>query len=295
MNRRPRIIEIIAAVLVTAILILPAGCLDSKKNTGYNTSDLVSGTLTITGDGIEQPGRYKVGELKSMQDAVVGECYSTVNNVGTKNNFVGKGVQLSSLLEKAGMRDTAQSIKIMGADGYTIVLTRGQLEEKRFYFPKLVEGSEEGAREVPAVLAWEYREGSSDLSQAKSGSLRLLLGQTALKNVVVPAFVRDVVLIEVSNSAPGQWETVRAEPAPGKVEPGTGIVLNHPELDSVKIYYTTDGSTPDEKSLIYNPSTTYFKPELNRASTVNHDVTIKAIAVGFGKKDSLVAVFDYDI
>jgi hypothetical protein len=295
MNRRPRIIEIMAAVLVTAVLILTAGCFDGKKSAGYNTPELVSGTLTITGDGIEQPGRYNAGELKSMQDTVTGERYSAVNNVGTKNIFVGKGIQLSYLLGKAGMRDTAQSIKVMGADGYTVILTREQLGEKRYYFPKLVEGSEEGAREVPAVLAWEYREGSSDLSQARSGSLRLLLGQTSLSNVVVPAFVRDVILIEVSNSAPGQWDTVRAEPAPGKVEPGTGIVLNHPELDSVKIYYTTDGSTPDEKSPIYNPSTTYFKPELNRAITVNHNVIIKAIAVGFGKNNSQVAVFDYDI
>lgn len=47
--------------------------------------------------------------------------------------------------------------------------------------------------------------------------------------------------------------------------------------------------------MVYNPSTTYFKPELNQAITVNQDVTIKAIAVGFGKDDSQVAVFEYDI
>ena len=58
------------------------------------------------------------------------------------------------------------------------------------------------------------------------------------------------------------------EPAPGKVKPGTEVVLSHPEEDLVKIYYTLDGSEPDRQSLIYNPSTSYFRPELNKPITV---------------------------
>ncbi|MDD4767718.1 MAG: chitobiase/beta-hexosaminidase C-terminal domain-containing protein [Desulfotomaculaceae bacterium] len=290
MKRSLKIIEVFVAVLALAIFMLPAGCV--KK---INAPEYTPGTLIITGNGVEQPCRFTVDELKGLQEAVVSERYSTVNSVGTKNFFVGRGVQLSYLLAKAGILAEAQTIKISGSDGYTIVLTRKQLGERRFYYPGLMAGSEKEAVEVPAILAWEHREGSRDLSQARSGGLRLLMGQTGLSSVVVPAFVRNVALIEVSTSEAGRWEPVSAEPAPGKVEPGTGVVLDHADLDAVKIYYTLDGSEPNEKSTIYNPSTTYFKPELNLAITVNQAVTIKALAVGFGKNDSDVAVFSYEI
>lgn len=295
MNRRLKIIKIVSVALALAVITLASSCSGGWKGAKNNSPEFAPGTLTITGNGVKNPGRYTLDELKDLQDAVASERFSTVNNVGTKSFFVGKGVQLSYLLAKAGMLDEAQTIKLKGSDGYTVVLTREQLAEQRFYYPGLMEGSEIGAREVPAVLAWEHREGSSDLSQARIGGLRLLIGQTGLSNVVVPAFVRDVALIEVSTAEAGRWEPVMAEPSPGKVGPGAGIVLSHPHLDSVKIYYTLDGSIPDEKSLIYNPSTTYFKPEMNLAITVDQDVTIKAIAVGFGKYNSQVAVFEYDI
>ena len=294
MNRRLGTIKLITAVLTLGILALTAGCSGGKKSV-RNTPDYTPGTLTISGDAIDCPVRFTIDELKGLQEAVVTGCYSTVNNVGTKSFFAGRGVYLSYLLNKAGIRDSAQTIKVTGSDGYTAVFTREQLEEKRFYFPLLMEGSEEGAREIPAILAWEHREGGSDLSQARSGGLRLLLGQTGLNNVVVPAYVRDVALIEVTSSDPGQWEPVSAKPPPGEIDPGAGVVLNHPYLDLVKIYYTLDGSIPNEKSMIYNPSTTYFKPESNQAVTVNQDVTIKAVAVGFGKKKSTVTAFEYRV
>jgi hypothetical protein len=93
---------------------------------------------------------------------------------------------------------------------------------------------------------------------------------------------------------PGQWSKVQAEPASAKVKPGTEIVLSHPEQDLVKIYYTLDGSIPDANSLLYNPSATYFQPDLSKPIPVNKPVTIKAIAVGFGKHDSQVSTFQYD-
>lgn len=220
--------------LALVILALAAGCSKVKENAKNNVPEYIPGTLLIAGEGVEHPCRFKVEELKSVQDAVVSERYSTVNNVGTKNFFVGKGVTLSFLLAKAGMVDAAKTIKVTGADGYTVVLTREQLGEQRFYFPGLMDGSEKEAREVPAILAWEHQEGSSDLNQARSGDLRLLMGQSGLNDVVVPAYVRNVVLIEVSVADAGRWEPVSAEPAPGRVERGTNIVLNHPDLDSVK-------------------------------------------------------------
>jgi hypothetical protein len=292
MNKRLKLS--LLALFVVSIFIHSSGCWN-QTNTGPKLQDFKPGTLTIRGDGVEDQVSYTMDQLMEMAEATVEECYSTLNNVGTKKYYVGKGIKLSYLLQKAGIREDAQSIKIIGFDGYTAVFTRQQLEQKRYYYPRLMEGSEEEAREVPAILAWEYMEGEQDLSKARSGKLCLLLGQSTLNNVVVPAYVKDIVLIEISVAEAGQWDMVSANPASGMVDPGQDIVLSHPEMDSVKIYYTMDGSTPDEKSLIYNPGTSYYKPELNRPITIEQDVIIKAIAIGFGKENSPVAVYEYDV
>ncbi|MDF9409021.1 chitobiase/beta-hexosaminidase C-terminal domain-containing protein [Pelotomaculum isophthalicicum JI] len=251
--------------------------------------------LTVKGSGVEHETKYNLDELKSMTDALAGECYSTVNNWPAKKFFVGKGVLVSQLLRKAGIKDEARTITVTAADGYNATLTREQLDEKRYCFPNLQKGSAEGAREVPAILAWEHQEGASDLSKAVGGNLRLLFGQKGMNDVVTAAYVKDVATIEVSTAPPGRWDVVGAEPAPGKVKRGTGVVLSHPGLDRVKIYYTLDGSTPDIKSLVYNPSATYFQPDLIKPIPVDKPVTIKAIVIGYGKHDSQVATFKYDV
>lgn len=296
MNKMLKLTKILLALFFMSIFIYSAGCLNQKQaDTEPKLQNFEPGTLTISGDGVEHPAHYTMDQLMSMSEAMVGECYSTVNNVGTKKYLVGKGVKLSYLLQKAGIRENAQTIKVMGSDGYTAVFTREQLEQPRYYYPGLMEGSEGEAKEVPAILAWEYQEGEQDLSKVRNGKLCLLLGQSTLNNVVVPAFVKDIVLVEIIVAEPGQWDAVSANPAAGQVEAGQDIVLAHPEMDSVKIYYTMDGSTPDEKSLIYNPGTSYYKPELNQPIAIDQNVIIKAIAIGFGKENSPVAVWEYGV
>lgn len=296
-NRQLRIIGLFAFLMIVGVSLL-AGChSQNQASTGHDTRQPEStpGFLTITGNGVEHQTKFSLTELKKMDEALVGECYSVVNNWPSKKFFVGKGVLLSHLLESAGIKRDAQTIIVWAADGYFATFTREQLDERRFYFPNLLEGSEEGAQEVPAILAWEHWEGSKDLSKAKSGKLRLLLGQKGLNDVVAPVCIKDVAVIEVLSSPPGQWDPVQAEPDPGKVKQGTEVVLKHTHQDQVKIYYTVDGSTPDEKSLVYNPSTTYFQPDLNKPITVDKSMIIKAKVIGFGKQDSQVATFAYDV
>jgi len=299
----------LAAALLAVVLSLLAGCYSQRQAMNSNApgtaveSQAQTGEkpepgqviLTVTGDGVERETRFTLADLQSMEGALAGACYSTVNNWPTKKFFVGKGVLVSRLLQKAGIKDEAQTIIIRAADGYSATLTRAQLEEKRFCYPNLLKGSAEGAQEVPAILAWEHQEGTSDLSKAVSGNLRLLLGQKGLNDVVTAACVKDVTAIEVLTAPPGRWTAVQAWPAPGKVKRGTGIVFSHPEQDQVKIYYTTDGSTPGVNSLLYNPSATYFQPDLNKPVPVDKPVTIKAVVIGFGKHDSQVATFHYDV
>lgn len=299
------------ALLLVIILSLAAGCSQQKPATdetkpperladragqGAGGSGGEQPYLTIRGDGVERETQYTLEDLKSMEEALAGACYSTVNNWPVKKFFVGRGVLVNQLLQKAGIKEEAQKIIFMAKDGYKITLTREQLEGKRFSYPALLQGGTQGARDVPAILAWEYREEADDLSEVVPGKLRLLLGQQGLNDVVTAAYVKNVIAVEVLTAAPGQWEAVQASPAPGPVERGAEVVLSHPEQDHVRIYYTTDGSMPDVyDSMVYNPSASYFQPELNKPLPVDGPVTIKAMAVGFGKRDSQVTTFSYEI
>ncbi|OPX86469.1 MAG: Oxidoreductase molybdopterin binding domain protein [Pelotomaculum sp. PtaB.Bin104] len=292
-------------VLLVACLSLLTGCQSQKQGeppaaagvAGESTRNSGSAPdmLTSTGNGVEHETSFTLDELKGMEDSLAGACYSAVNNWPAKKYIAGKGVKVSSLLQKAGIKEDAQTIIFRAADGYNASFTREQLEEKRFYFPNLMKDSTEGAVEVPLILAWEYKDDTSDLNEVTSGKLRLLLGQTGLNDVTTAAFVKGVTTIEVLTDPPGRWSTVRAEPAPGKVSPGTEIVLSHPEEDLVKIYYTLDGSEPDVNSLLFNPSTSYFRPELNKPIQVDRTVTIKAVVIGFGKHNSQVATLKYEV
>ncbi|MGI5920884.1 MAG: FN3 associated domain-containing protein [Syntrophomonadaceae bacterium] len=284
--------------LLVLSLSLLAGCNQSKQaSSNYNHSQPAGtpGYLTITGNGVKQQLRLSLSELQDMKKASARECYSIVNDWPAKKFTVGEGVRVSYLLEKVGIKESAQIVRVWAADGYNAAFTREQLTEKRFYYPRLLEGSEEGAQEVPAILAWKKQEGTNDLSKATSCSLSLLLGQKGLNDSVAPVCVKDVVNLEVLTTASGCWDKVQADPAPGIVKPGTEVFLQHPEIDKVKVYYTLDGSTPNERSLLYNPSTTYYRPELIKPIIINQPVTIKTIVIGFGKHNSEVASFTYGV
>ena len=292
-KRQFTIAKILMVVLLVLGLSLLTGCDQEKQESGQLES--TPGFLVITGNGVEKQTKISLAELKEMKEATVGVCYSVVNNWPTKKFAVGKGVKVTYLLEKAGIKNDAQTIIVWARDGYNATFTREQLEEKRFYFPNLLNDSKAGAKEVPAILAWEHREGTNDLSKATGGDLCLLLGQKGLNDAAAPVGVKDVVNLEVLTTPCDQWSAVQAQPAPGKVKAGTKVVLEHPQQDAVKIYYTRDGSLPDENSCVYNPSTAYFQPDLTKPIEVNESVTIKAIVVGFGKNKSPIATFTYEV
>ena len=145
-NRQIR--EVLVIVFLILGLNLLIGCNQPKQESGQPQS--TPGFLTITGNGVEKQIKINLSDLKDMKEARVGECYSVVNNWPTKKFMVGKGVKITYLLEKAGIKNDAQTIIVWAGDGYNATFTREQLEEKRFYFPNLLQDSKEGAQEVPA-------------------------------------------------------------------------------------------------------------------------------------------------
>ncbi len=242
--------------------------------------------LTINGDGINKPIYLSLADLQKMKDGYREQCFSIVNNYPTRKFMVAKGINLAYLLEQAGIKNNARSIQIEASDGYKAILTRDQLLGKRFRYPGLKSASTANSVEVKPMLAWAYGEGQ-DVAKSREGELRLLIGQRGLNDVNTAVSVEMISKITVSAKDNGRWEIAAASLADGQV------TLQHESLDQVKLYYTLDGTEPNEFSQIYNPSTTYFQPDLIKPIPVSGSGTLKVKAIGYGKSDSEVLTYVY--
>lgn len=242
--------------------------------------------ITITGNGVESDLYLSLNDLKMLNDGYVEQLFSTVNNYPTKKFAAAKGIKLLYLLEQAGIKNTAKTIQVAASDGYKAVFTKEQLYGDRYCYLELLSGSTDGRIIVVPMLAWAFGEGK-DISKAEDCDIRLVIGQNGISDVNTAASVQMVTKITVSEDVCDKWNTPQAYIDGGK------ITLQHDNIDQVKLYYTLDGSDPTVNSKVYNPSTTYFQPDLIKPIPVNGSGTLKAIAVGYGKYDSEVLKYDY--
>jgi hypothetical protein len=273
-----------------------------------------SKSLEIFGDGVKQPTLFTLEQLQEMEQ--VQKVYSAINTWPTKKWYVGEGVNLRSLLDSVGMSEEARMIRFYSNDGYSLTLTIKELfEDQRYCFPHFMDnsssdgggnilGSSEGAEPVEAIIALKSVEGSNNPKYMNDlNSLLLMLGQRAVSEQTGNLFVKYLDRIEVLREEPPQWDSPQTNPEPGAVEPGTMVTLSNANMDDDKIYYTTDGSVPTVNSNMYNWIARrwwsarsdvlglYNKP----IGPINEDITIKAITIGPGKRDSEVVTFSYTI
>ena len=243
--------------------------------------------LTVTGEGVEHTRYYSLEDLKQVTGGYREETYSMLNAWPTKSSATAIGVDLRALLSGAGVLPGATRFKVESADGYFMHFTPSQLLGERYCYPGLRAGSEQGAVEVKPILAWALKSGPGGAAQAREEDLRLMLGQAGLNDANAVAMVKAVTKITVSLGELEQW----GMPA-FSLEDGGFLAISHEDLDQVKIYYTTDGTEPDVRCAVYNPSATYFQPALNRPVPLDGVAVVKAVAVGFGREDSETAVFE---
>lgn len=238
-------------------------------------------TLTIKGDGVEKEITFTRSELEAMEEAIVQHEYSSTNNFPTEKNFYRKGVSLDHLLKLAGIKDSAKQVKFISSDGYTKSFTKDELmEDVRYCFKA------DGEKiKVPNILA--FSDSSKGFSSLEPLELSLTLGQRVKGEQNNPWFVKYLKTIEVIGEEPGQWEPVGFSKTPGP--DGVSVTLSHPRMDSVKIYYTLDGSKPDINGKVYNVSATYYQPQLNKPILAVKDTEVRAIAIGPGKNPSVVS------
>jgi DMSO/TMAO reductase YedYZ molybdopterin-dependent catalytic subunit len=267
-------------------------------------------SVTITGDGVANPITFSQANLEAMKQ--YRHVYSTINTWPTKKLYIAEGPKLSDLLEIAGIKDEATLIKFKSTDGFTKTLTREQLDAPRYYYPGLKEnheyfgyipGSPEGAVQVDTILALKSVEGSDDPNHMSDRTAPLLvMGQRWITEQTNELFVKTVKTIEVFKTPPEKWENPKANPEGGTVPVGTKVELSTSNMDGDNIHYTADGSDPTIRSPIYNwvkkrwwSSRSDELLEINKPIEINQDTVIKAVAIGAGKEDSDIVVFDYQV
>jgi len=251
-------------------------------------------TITIKGDGIQGEKKFTLAELAAQPEAGFQHVYSTINNWPTARFYAVRGLTVRSILQAAGVLDTARAITFRSDDGYEMSFTREQLlDTPHYYYPRVKEGSPEGAQPVEPVIAYEYKEGSADMGAAAADAPCLIIGQRNLLEHTNPAFVVNVAEIIVSSRDPGQWEAATTFPTEGKIAAGESVKLQHKSSGLVKLHYTLDGTDPTELSPMYNPST--YQPELNLPIPVREDTIIKVLVSGYGKQNSAISSFTFEV
>ncbi|MDD3652574.1 MAG: S-layer homology domain-containing protein [Desulfotomaculaceae bacterium] len=271
-------------------------------------------TLEITGDGVTTPLTLTRAQLEAMPQYQ--HVYSAINTWPTKKWYVGKGVKLRDLFDKAGMREDAKLIRITSRDGYVVNLTVQELlRDKRYYFPELkgvvakdgdghLPGSPAKAQEVEPMLALVSVEGSNNPDYMNDlNSLLLMLGQRAVTEQNGNLFSKYVNKIEVLTTEPEKWDSPQANPESGIIPAGSMVALSNAHMDDDKIYYTTDGSTPTINSPMYNwIAKRWWSSRADDLGKINHPIgpinentTIKAITIGPGKYNSDVVTFTYQV
>ncbi|MDO4582076.1 MAG: FN3 associated domain-containing protein [Bacillota bacterium] len=250
---------------------------------GGQTQAAADTLLEISGDGVGGSSYWSMADLQALSGYQAEAVYSTHNNWPTEGSISGKGVALYGLLQEAGLRDNAASVRLIASDGFAVTLTMQQVRESRYTYPS-------GA-EVPAIVAWAYGEGAA----SPQSQLRFLIGQIAPSEVNTSAMVEKLCKIEVSTSGGGRWAAPAIDVVEGSVPAGTPLSFVYENMDLVKIYYTTDGSQPTHYSAVYNPSTSYFQPHLTTPLIIDADLTLKAFASGWGRADSETVSFSFSV
>ena len=246
--------------------------------------------LTISGAGVSGETVWTLGRLQSLKDGYREFTYSTTNNWPTFGHMTAQGISLPYLLRQAGMLDNAASCKFTATDGYYVVVTYAQIFDAQYAYTRHSPDGSGGAQAVEPVIAWVWGDGGS----ARPENIRPFFGQSGPLEVNTSAFVKNLCEIEVLAAPAGTWAAPQADIAAGSTVPsGTELRLLHDSLDSVRVYYTVDGSEPDYNSPVYNPSTSYFQPQLITPLLLTENVTIKAFAAAYGKERSPVATFNY--
>jgi len=228
---------------------------------------------------------WTLAQLQSLSDGYREIKYSTTNNWPSFGFMEAHGVSIPYLLRQAGLKSGASGIKFISTDGYSMTMTYSQVFGALYSYANHSASGSSGAFQVEPVVAWAW----GDVGKVRQEELRPYFGQRGPWEVNTSAFVKNLCKIEVSTASPGAWTAPGSSIADGStVSRGAELELSHGFMDNIRIYYTLDGSEPNYGSPVYNPSTSYFQPQLIKPLVISESVTVKAFAAGLGKEKSAV-------
>jgi len=269
---------------------------EETGESGENEIPTEDTILTINGNGVQKKMFYTLEDLQEMPQ--IRAVFSVTSDLPEDLKVAAEGVSLEPLLSEAGIKSQAKMITFTGSDGYTAKFTVDELlHQEHYIFP--------GKKSTETIIALKRAERTSSYSKmTESEAPVLCFGQRAKTDQTLFSFVKKLQTITVTTNDPDQWSVPVAKiTAPGsktktattggQVEGGSEIYLEG--AVGGKIYYTTDGSTPDLDSAIFNPHG--CGPDVGKYDPIEitKNTTVKAMVFGRGKDDSEVITYKFTV
>ena len=159
----------------------------------------VIGGKTYTADNIDLEKSYTRGELKKLEGGKE-ILYSSINTFDTKKYYKATGVYIKSLLKGTAFDAGKDTLTVLASDGYSCSFnpqakysngskdTTG-LNEARYFYPGLAEGSSDGAVKVETMIAWDYSEGAKTPEKAdRKDFKKVITGQLNIEDKNNPVY-----------------------------------------------------------------------------------------------------------
>jgi len=224
--------------------------------------------------------------------------YSAINNYGTPSKIADvKGVKVKTILAKAGINvdklDKNATLVFTAGDGYEKSFTVGELFANRYYFANITNEKLKAAYGPVNTKLAEKKTKVEAMISLEEGECnhRVIFGQKYATDRNEPNFNKGVVTIAIQDGKDQKqfdapiFTTDNAE----SMDLGSLVDFDATATKGI-IYYTTDGSTPNANSYVYNVATKKNNI-INQSAVLNKagKVTVKAVIIGYGKAKSEVA------
>lgn len=149
----------------------------------------VKNAIKIKGN-VGKESSFTLAELKNMTDIIFEDDFYSLNNFGTTNHTLFKGVNLWKLLHKADISSSATKVKIIATDGYEVEFTIAQVKRQDYIDESNLD------KAFPMIIAWEEKGKEFDSSDAPP--YKLIVGQSEPGDVNKPQWVSkiDRIIVE---------------------------------------------------------------------------------------------------
>ncbi len=254
--------------------------------------------LTINGNGVSNPVSYSLEDLQNMKQTRT--VLSVTSDRPQDLDMAVEGVPLKTLLNQAGINwSKAKLIEFQATDTFDVEFTMYELfAQPRYIFPEKTR--------VEPIIALLRAEGSSDYDDMTDDDIPVLVyGQRAETDQTLLYFAKKLSVITVSTDDPDEWDCptalivtpdskIKVATQGGPVPSGSLIYLKHSSAVP-RIYYTTDGSTPDMDSDIFNLHGCGPEQGVEEPVEITGTTTIKALAIGRGQYNSDVMSLTFTV